>query len=150
MTREDIQDKTIEELRALCLKLNIKAHPRAGAETLIGKILQQPKAFKAAALDDQPVSDDPTVVPFLTEQEVMDGVAAYASKDGFEVKFPGDGTWIFKCKGAEDSGSLSMPLRVIKIKAEVVSRGRRAIRGHRDFDQTNAQGRNAYTNTVLA
>ncbi len=62
-----------------------------------------------------------------------------------------ENTWYFRCKGSEECGNMSIPMRVIAIKARTVSRGRLALMGMNDhFDKTAATGKSAYTNTVLA
>lgn len=121
---EDLSSKTREELVEIAEKLKIKVHHKAKPETIIHQITQQPKAYQEAAMSHPATS---SVAPVIenTEEVVLDAIKAYTAKEGFSAKFPGDGTWIFSFKGTEESGNLSIPLRIIKQKAESVARGRR-------------------------
>ena len=152
MTREELELKDITEIKKIAADLNIKPHARAGKATIIDKIMQQPKAYIAEVTRHKAeLSEEPT--QFYTREQVEHAIRPFLQKPGFEAKFSDDGqTWHFRCKGAEDSGHMSVPLRVIVQKAQTVSGGARRVRVHTQdhFDTGTAQGRNAYTNTVLA
>ena len=145
-TQESLSGKSLEELKVIATKLNIKPHHNAKEATIIKHILQQPKAYVRDAMEH--VATTPAApVHNNTPDMVMETIKPYADKEGFEVTFPDDGTWIFKYKGAEESGNLAIPLRLIKQKAEFVARGRRAIRHMQGFEG----GRTGkYTDTVIA
>lgn len=125
-TIESLSGKDLLELREIATKLKIKPHHNAKEATIIRQILQQPKAYVRDAMEH--VGTTPTApVHDNTEEQVMEAIKTFVDKDGFEVEFPGDNTWIFKYKGAEESGNMSIPLRLIKQKAGFVARGRRAL-----------------------
>lgn len=147
MNHAQLQGKNVDELREIAKALKIKPHPRAKADTLISQILQQPVAYQNKAMEHK-AQETAKPVHNNTPEMVLDAIKVFAAKEGFVADFPDDGTWVFKYKGAEDSGNLSIPLRLIKQKAESVSRGRRApIGAPRDtFDPIVGKG---YANTVL-
>lgn len=145
-TQESLAGKSIEDLRIIAGKLNIKPHHNAKAATIIGHILQQPKAYVRDAMEH--IATTPIAPTHNnTSDMVMEAIKPYANKEGFEAEFPQDGTWIFKYKGAEESGNLCIPLRLIKQKAEFVSRGRRALR-HMEGFESGRTGK--YNDTVIA
>jgi hypothetical protein len=85
-------------------------------------------------------------VPDNTPDDVRKAIQhVLNAKGGFEAVFPDDGTWIFRYAGAEDSGTLKMPIRIIVQKAERVSRGRYSlpILGRDSSDTT-------YTGKIIA
>lgn len=126
ITREQLATKSSGELKDLAKRMNIKHHPNIKDTNLIEKICQQPQAVvydsmkHVAAQVAAPVFDN-------TEQEVLEAIRPLM-REGFEAKFPGDGTWLFKYKGREESGNMKIPLRVIKLKAENVARGALRLR----------------------
>jgi hypothetical protein len=64
---------------------------------------------------------------FNTPAEVETAIDRFLKVDGFEARIT-EQEWHFRCKGAEEAGNMSVPLRVIVNKAESVSRGRRGIK----------------------
>lgn len=131
MMLEKLSKLPIEELRSMAAVRGVRHRKNARADTIAALILQaetaqpapQPKKedemkHPAARVVEQPVPH--------TKEAVLEAIAKFAAKDGFEAMFPGDGTWHFKCKGAEECGNLAIPMRVIVMKADSVSRGRRA------------------------
>lgn len=124
MDKATLSQMSREQLIEIAEKLKIKVHHKAKDETIIMKIMQQPVAYQAAAMShpaEAPVAASLTNTP----EQVMEAIRPYAEKEGFEAKFPGDGTWVFSYKGVSESGNLSIPLRVIKMKAESTARGKR-------------------------
>jgi len=114
----------------LATKLGIKVHHNAKLETILMQINQQPQAFQNDAMKH--VAESPVEPVHVNTPEVVnEAIAAYLAKPGFEAIYREDNTWNFKCRGAEDSGNLSIPLRIIKMKAESVSRGKRALIGEK-------------------
>ena len=115
--------RTAEQNRELALQMGLSPHWKAKNETIIKMICdsltpQRPVEVSA------PVKQTLEIV-INTEQQVLDAIEPFTKRQpAFKVAFPQDGTWIFECKGASESGHLSVPLRVIKQKAESVSRGR--------------------------
>lgn len=127
----DLTGKSLEEIRAIAVDLGIKPHHKASAQTICKQIMQQPKANAKEAIQRMDhVAAMPAAAPIQNSQDdVLQAIKAFLAKPGFEAKFPDDSTWFFSCRGAEESGHLSVPLRVIKSKAEQVSHGRRQLRG---------------------
>jgi len=125
-TQESLSGKTPEELRVIAKKLNMKPHHNAKPETIIRQILQQPQAYVRDAM--QHVATTPVAPTHDNSPEiVLEAIKQYSDKEGFTAEFPDDGTWIFKCRGSEESGNLAIPLRIIKQKALFVAKGRRAL-----------------------
>lgn len=124
MNAENLAGKTLQELREIARVLKIDVHPRHAQATLIDKIMQQPKAYIESAVKkiDAPAPSGPV---YNTEEQVRQAIASYLTKPSFKASFPSDGTWIFQCAGAEDSGHMTMQLHKIKEKAYHVSRGAR-------------------------
>lgn len=113
-----------DQLLEIAERLKIKVHHKAKDETIIMKIMQQPVAYQNAAME-HPASAPIAASLLNTPEQVMEAISTYVEKEGFEAKFPGDGTWIFSYKGVSESGNLSIPLRIIKMKAESTARGKR-------------------------
>jgi hypothetical protein len=143
-TQEELSTKNLDELKEIAKKLKIKSHPSIKEANLIKKILQQPQAYVRDAMKHQ--AETPVApVDHNTPEEVMEVIKTFAEKPGFEVEFPEDGTWIFRYRGAEESGNLAIPIRVIKQKAMFVARGRRALMG---LGKDNTY--KGYTDNILA
>lgn len=146
-------ENKLDELRQIAMTQGLTPHHAMKAQTVAKMILdkianpvKQSETLKHPA--EQPIKKD--AVPH-TEDEVRKACAPYITKEGFEAKFLDDQTWHFKFKGAEDSGHMTVPLRAIRMKAEMVAQGRRVPMGvNADFGRLpGADGPNAYTNTVL-
>lgn len=121
MTREELAGKSREELLAIAKKLKISVHPRCKDETIIYKILQQPEAFKAKAMQDD---EKPKVVFNNTPDQVREAIAEQLKKEGFKAEFPGDGTVIFTYRGISESVNLSIPLHVIVRQAKSAAKAK--------------------------
>lgn len=134
MNREELATKSLEELRDIAAKLNVKVHHLAKEDTIINQIMQQPVAFVSDAMQ-HPAQKPVAPVHNNTPEAVLTAIKHFVEKEGFEAKFPSDGTWVFRYKGAEDSGNLSIPMRVIVQKAEMVSRGKRSLLGFKDGNE---------------
>lgn len=153
MMIEKLQAMTREELVALAVTQGVQVHHKAKPETIIKQIVD-----KISQPLQQDVTD-PRLAPvreavWLTREQVEQGIAPIKARvPEFETIFQDDDTTVtFKCKGAEDSMSLTVPYRWMMQKAQIVSRGRLSPMGlNPHFDSMNsATGKNAYTNTVLA
>lgn len=121
------RDNKIDELRQLAISQGLKPHPRAKATTLAKAIIDHvtqpiPQQMKHPA--EQPQAE----AHLNTEQEIRTACAQFLDKEGFEARFRDDNTWHFRYKGAEDSGHMSVPMRVIKLKAMVVAQGAHKLR----------------------
>jgi len=132
MNKEELQTKSLEELKDIAQKLKIKVHHKAGTESVINQILAQPVAFQSDAMQHVSQQQGPEPLKIHTEEEVRNVISRFTHKEGFEAIFRPDNTWTFRYKGREDSGHMSTPLRVIQIKAEGVSRGRLEPKGFKD------------------
>lgn len=121
--------QTLEEVRAIADKLNIKYHHKAGIETIQAQINQQGVARVDDAMKHPAEKSTVKVAKFNTQQEVLDVIAPFLEK-GMTVEFDDEEkTWLFKYKGREECGNMSVLLRDIRNKAENVSKGRLAPRG---------------------
>ena len=126
----DLESKTSEELRALAKELNIKVHGMAKDETVIKQILkQQPHRVEGVAKNmEAKYARKVAQEHENTIEDVKEALDRLSLPEDFEAKFNREeNTWWFKCKGAEDSGNLNIPLRLIVSAATYVSRGRRAL-----------------------
>lgn len=158
MNFDNLKTMKREQLVELAGKQGLNVHHKAKPETIIKQIMDH------VLVSQKPqVAADPMVDPRLAAKrpehnntpEQVDAILApiKARVPEFEVKYDlEENTWHFRCKGAEECGNLSIPLRIIKMKADTVSRGRLVLMGLTPhFDTMNsALGKNAYTNTVLA
>lgn len=138
-----LESKSLEELKAIAKELDIKVHHMAKGPSIIANInKQQPHRIEAAIVAATgAVEKAKEPAPSNKAEEVEKALEALKNRvPEFESIYPDDGTWIFRCKGAEESGNLDIPLRVIMMKANFISRGRRAMRtmGRADEDKTYA------------
>lgn len=128
MNFEELKSRDVKDLRKLAAQYSIKTHPKHKAETIAKMIVEHitAKPHGQELKHVAEASKSPMVVH--SEDDVRQAIGVYAKRDGFTAEFPGDDTWIFKCKGAEESGHMSAALRVIRMKAESVSVGARKPR----------------------
>lgn len=150
ITQNDLVGKDKKELREIAASLNIQTvDGRTSEDNLIKEILRhvQPKHVLKDG-DTEPHASQKTVTPakIYTEEEVKKIIKPFTDK-GMEAKFKDD-TWHFRYKGREDSGHMSTELRVIRMKAENVSRGALRPKGFQDGADTSQQGK-ANSNFVL-
>lgn len=112
----------------LALKHGLKPHHKAKAETIAKQIIEhvtQPK--QEDVHPSQVAKPDPTL---NTQEQVLDKIKPFVDR-GLEATFSGD-TWTFKCRGAEECGHMSVPLRLIQQKARNVSYGARRLPAIKD------------------
>jgi len=144
MNREELAGKSREELVTIAKKLNINPHHKASEATIIEKIMQQPVAYQDDALKH--VAEKPVApVQHNTEDDIRNVLKPFTDK-GLELSFPGDGTWVINMRGRNESGNMQIPLRVIRIKAENVSRGPLRLKSM----GTDGTYPNSYTDHILA
>lgn len=122
LARDGKKQELLELARTQGLKVHHSCKPQTIAEAIINHVTQpvaQPQMKHPAEM--------PQAAPrkINTEEEVLAAIKPFM-KEGFDAKFYEDGTWHFRYKGSEDSGHMSVPLRVIRMKAESVSHGARA------------------------
>lgn len=128
MAKSDLSPRT--QITELADKLGVERDPSWTPEQTAVAVhdATQPKPTIAAA------QVEPAPAPIVnTPDDVLRAIAAIMAKHkGFEAIFEGD-TWTFRCRGAEDSGNLAIPLRVIAMKAGSVAKGaRRPPRSDKD------------------
>lgn len=128
MTQEN-DDRT--QLVALADKLGVEYDGRWGADRIAAAIhdASQPKAITPDIKPTRPLYHN-------TADQVREVIKPITdAKPDFQVIFD-ETTWTFRYKGAEDSGNLNIPLRLIKVKAEMVAKGRRSLMGFKDGKDT--------------
>lgn len=123
MDFSNLKNLPLDQLKVLARQYGVSTRGKIKQETIAKKILEaatapQKSEMKHAA--EQPK----TALKINTEQEVREACIKYFNANGFEAIFKDD-TWHFKCRGAEDCGHMSVPLRIIRMKAEMVARGAR-------------------------
>lgn len=136
MNFDELKSRDVKDLRLLAGQYGIRVGGRAKAET-IAKLIVEFVANKPKDALKHVAEAQKAPMHINTEDEVRIVLKTVLEKPGFTVQFLEDNTWIFKCRGAEESGHMSVPLRVIRSKAEGVSRGASNPRGLRDH-QTNS------------
>ncbi len=126
MDFNELKSRPIEDLRLLAAKYSIKTHHRAKAETIAKLIVEHITAKPSDTLKH--VAETPKApIVIHTQEQINEVIAPFAKKEGYVVQYPGDDTVILKYKGAEESLHMSSGLRVIRMKAESVSKGARKI-----------------------
>lgn len=153
MNFEHLKTMDASQLREIAGKQGLHVHHKAKNETVIKQIMESALLPKSPTPEMQHMAAQPAKPVYNHTEEDIEALIApiKARIPQFEAIYPNDGTWIFRCKGAEESGNMSIPPRVIKMKAENVSRGRLILMGlNEHFDKTTASGNNAYTNSVLS
>lgn len=131
MNINELASRDVADLRVLAAQYGIKTHPKHKAET-IAKLIVEHVQNTTKNTDTMKHPAEQAAKPpmhICTEEEVNTAIAKLLEKPGFTASYPGDDTVIFRCRGAEESLHLSTVLRVIKSKAESVSRGAIAPRG---------------------
>ena len=143
-----LKDMSQAELRTLAQTQGIVVHHKCAPETIRKMIMDsfepQPKPQEA-----QPEKVAQPVIE-LTEADVGELLKDYLAKPDFTLTFPNDGSVIMSCKGAVESIHLTSNPRLIKVRAEIVSKGqRRPLALNHHFDSMITNGQSVYTNTVL-
>ena len=128
MNYNELISRDVKDLRVMAAQYGIKTHHKNTAEKIAKLIIEHVSNPKPQVETLKHVAETPKPAALVhSEDEVREVIKNYAAKEGFSVQFPGDDTWIFKYKGAEESGHMSVPLRVIRMKAESVSKGARRM-----------------------
>lgn len=122
---DNLNKLTIDQLRALASQHGVIVHHRMKEDTLIKHISEKMMAPQVNKKELKHVAELPKTTPKInTEEEIREACAKYFSKEGYQATFKDD-IWHFKYAGSEDSGHMSVPLRIIRMKAEQVSHGAR-------------------------
>lgn len=133
MNYAELCARDVKDLRQLAAQYGIKTGPRSKAETIAKAIVEfvtnKPKQTEMKHPAEQPA---PVEAVLNTEEQIRTAIARQLEKPGFTATFMPDDTVIFRCRGAEESIHMASILRVIKSKAESVSRGATALRGIKD------------------
>ena len=126
MNFDELKSRDIKDLRILAAQYGIKTHHKAKAES-VAKLIVEHITVKPQQPDLKHPAEKPVEKKLVvhTEEQVREVIAPFANKEGFRAEFYPDNTWFFHYKGAEESGHMSCALRVIRMKAESVSRGAR-------------------------
>jgi hypothetical protein len=130
MNFDELKSRDIADLRKLAAQYGIRTHHKQKPET-IAKLIVEFVANKPTGEQLKHPAEQPQKEPLKinSEDEIRATIARQLEKPGFTADFPGDDTWLFRCRGAEEAGHMSVPLRVIRSKAESVSRGAISPRG---------------------
>lgn len=163
MIIDKLQKMSREELVDLAITQGLpKPHHKSKPESIIKMIMDAvTHPAKPAKEAQAEVVKQPLV--YSTPEEVEAAIADIKAKvPGLQSIYDNDAKCVtFRYNGAEDCVNLSVRLKArpeypmgtsIYNKAKSVARGRFALRGHdlQNFDNLNVNGRNAYTNAVLA
>lgn len=107
-----------------------KPHHNAKPQTIAEAIINHVTTPVRPPAEMKHVAEKPQPAPLRINKpdEVREACKVFFEKEGFEVKFREDDTWHFRYKGAEDSGHMSVPLRVMKLKAMTVAQGAHRLR----------------------
>ena len=165
MNFDNLKTMTREQLVDLAMKQGLpKPHHKAKPETIIQQIAESALSPKkdlrhvaekpAAPVHDNTVEDVESVIAPIRER-VKQFEARFIDVDGKPSDSPTN--WHFMWRDSagrirrEETGNLAIPLRIIREKAMYVSQGPVQLMGlNNHFDQANAGGLSAYTNTVIA
>lgn len=141
-----------DELMEIAGTQGVRVHWKAKPETIIKAIVE--KVSTPVKSDMQHVAEKPQApVDHNTPEQIEAMLAPIKVRaPQFEAKYDlEENTWHFSCRGAEECGNMDIPMRVIQMKANTVSRGRLVMIGMKDFgDLPGNKPNSLYTNTVLA
>lgn len=150
---DNLRTLSRDQLAEIARQSGVRVHHKAKPETIIKQITD--KVFLPPKVEQKHEAEKPMAPVFHHTQEDIEE----ALKD-IKARIPdfiseynvSENTVHFRCRGAEECLNLSIPMRVIKMKASNISRGRLVLRGHapESFDRGNAVGKSSYTNVVLA
>jgi len=145
-------------LDKLAIQVGVRTHHKQADKTVVENIMN--KVTQPAPHVPEVVSEDAVekVVEYCSPEQIQEAIAKIkAGQTRLHDKYD-DISWRFMFVNdagrilREDSGTLWMPLSLIKFKASEVAKGPRALRGmpKEHFEGGAATGPNAYTNVVLA
>jgi hypothetical protein len=143
-----LADMSQAELRTLAQSQGIVVHHKCAPETIRKMIMDsfepQPKVQEVQVEKvTQPVVE-------MSEADTRELLKDYLIKPDFTLTFPNDGSVVMSYRGAVESIHLTSNQRLIKVRAEIVSKGqRRPLALNQHFDSMITNGQSGYTNTVL-
>lgn len=124
MDLSKLKELPVEKLRELAMQHGLAPHHKCKPETIANMIIEHVTTPAKAPEMKHPAEKPNPALKINTEEEVREACKPFINKEGFEAIFTPE-TWYFRCNGAEDSGHMSTALRVIRMKAETISRGAR-------------------------
>ena len=135
MDFDKLKDLSREELVHLAVRQGLTPHHRSKPETIIKQIIEAATTPPKPPLQsmEHPAEKKMPDAAVNTEEAVREACKAFFAKPGFEAIFTPT-TWHFRCRGAEDSGHMSTIMRVIRMKADTVSRGARRMVTTKNMD----------------
>ena len=116
MDYELLQLKTIHEVRALVREKGMRWVKTEKKVDLIERLREIPEPIKPEDVTPQPE----VLVHTATQDEILE-VIADNIKRGIKIKFTEDSWQMRSAQGREDSGSLTVPLNVIKRIANLMT-----------------------------
>lgn len=123
--------KDLVELKKLADKLGVPYGPNIGYDLLHSRVHEKTQP-KPEPEPKKIVQKEKVDVSHSTPDDVLEAISAITSRNPSFIAEFDDDTWRFTCNGAEDSGNMAIPLRVIVMKAESVAKGARRPRGMRN------------------
>ncbi len=133
----DLQNKNMKELREIAKQIGLPGMKAESMQQLRARIVitMEPGVIDALTVPDlNPVQlkrKDKAPDTVLTPEEVMTALEPFKGKiklafydDAGNVTTQGATTWAVKNGHAEDSGSLSVPLKWIRFKAQEIANAR--------------------------
>lgn len=154
MIADNLAKMSRDELVVLALKQGLpKPHHKTNAESII-KLIMDSVTHPARPIAQEDAPKPKREAVFATKEQIETLISPLKQKNpNLETIYDDEANCVtFRYNGAEDCMSMSVMPRWMFEKAKMVSRGRLALKGHvaTDFDRGNANGKNAYTNVVLA
>ena len=124
LSPDDLQDKSIEDLRAIVTDYHASWHHREKKETLIERICElsviiQPDQ-KNKRTTEQPQKIEKPAPNMLTDEEILEALTEQIER-GLLVRVD-DVSWSIRFRDKTDTGSLTMPLRTIIRCADTIMR----------------------------
>jgi len=139
----DLSNKSVEDLRVIARDLGVDVHHKLGRDKVANAIAEKLLTQVERKPVENEVKQEPVDV-WLNPDDVREALKPFTDKfEDFEVSFLKDNTWMFRRGKYTESGTMSMPLTLVKRKAELFCRPRGLqILGRDGGDQT-------YTGAVL-
>lgn len=117
MDYELLQLKTIHEVRALTRQKGLRWAKTEKKAELIKRLMEIPDPIKP---EPKEVKKEEEKVPVASQEEILEALEDNLTR-GLKIKFE-DGSWHMRnLQGREDTGTLTMPLTVIKRVANTLT-----------------------------
>lgn len=118
--REQLQTKKMGELRSMVTHLGMNWQKTEKKPELINRIIEVTNTAQPTDKIVKKVIEKKPIV-YLKHEDVLDAIKSNMLS-GLCVRFPDEISWEFKFESKSDSGSLAIPLGVIKRCADMVCR----------------------------